>query len=69
MHRLENPLTYSHTQCARALCAGISLDILGPQLTQTQFEKKIMLNHRLKDVLRLNKEHCRQTLCLSWLKQ
>lgn len=69
MHRLENPLTYSRTQCARALCAGISLDILGPQLTQMQSEKKIMLNLRLKAVLRLNKEHCRQVLCLSWLIQ
>lgn len=65
----ENPLIYSHTQCARALCAGISLDILGLQLTQTQSEKKIMLNHRLKDMLRLNKEHCRQAWCLSWLIQ
>lgn len=58
MPRLENLLTYSHTRCARELCACIRLDTLGPQLTQMQSGKKIMLNCRLKDALRLNKEYC-----------
>ncbi len=41
MSTLESPLAYSHTRCARALCAGTSLDIPGPRLANMHSGKKM----------------------------
>lgn len=64
MPTLESPLTYSHTRCARALCAGTSMDILGPRLANTHSGKKMMVNHRSKEVHWSNKEQWPWVVCL-----